>query len=129
MTTDLWMLVASAALHWVTILVAATPRLLINGFGWGFGPRDVASAEVPAWAQRAQRASTNMNENLILMAILVLVVHVAGLANETTALGAQLFFWARLAHPLTYMIGVPVVRTLVWMISIAGLFLIASALL
>ena len=43
-------------------------------------------------------------------------------------LGAQLFFWGRVAHAVVYIAGVPYVRTLVFGASIVGLFQILSQL-
>jgi len=60
----------------------------------------------------------------VLFAVLVLVAQVAGRANEMTALGAQLFFWGRLAYAVVYLVGIPWVRTGVWAVSLVGLILI-----
>ena len=65
-----------------------------------------------------------MLESLVLFAVLVLVAQVAGRANEMTALGAQIFFWARLAYAVVYLVGIPWVRTGVWAVSVVGLILI-----
>jgi uncharacterized MAPEG superfamily protein len=43
-------------------------------------------------------------------------------------LGATIFFWARLAHAVIYLAGVPWVRTLAWTVSAIGLVMIASQL-
>lgn len=125
MTIDLWVLAASAALCWVLILIAAIPAL--TNVRVGLGNRDDVPVATGALA-RATRASNNMNENLPLFAILVLVAHVSGNANATTALGAELFFGARVAHALLYLIGIPGLRTLSWTVSIIGMGFIASAL-
>ena len=77
-----------------------------------------------AWAGRAQRAHLNMLESLILFAVLVFVAQLAGVHNTTTLLGAQLFFWGRLAHAVVYIAGIPWVRTAAWGVSIVGLLLI-----
>lgn len=58
-----------------------------------------------------------------------LVAHVAGAANATTALGAQLFLYARVVYAVVYMIGVPYLRTAVWAVSAAGLVIMAGPLL
>jgi len=67
-----------------------------------------------------------MLESLVLFAALVLTAVVAQKTNSTTALGAELFFWARLAHALIYVAGIPWVRTAVWGVSVVGLILIFS---
>ena len=129
MTMDLWMLVASAGLQFALVMTAAMPRLALNGFVWGLGNREEPSTEMPGWAVRAQKASDNLQENMILAAILILVVHVSGNANATSALGAEIFFAARLVHAGVYMAGVPGLRTAVWSVSMVGLALVAYALI
>jgi uncharacterized MAPEG superfamily protein len=80
--------------------------------------------EIKGWAGRAARAHRNMLENLVLFAALVLVAVVAEKTNNTTLLGAQIFFWARLAYALVYVAGVPWLRTGVWVVSVVGLAMI-----
>jgi uncharacterized MAPEG superfamily protein len=70
-----------------------------------------------------------MLENLVLFAALVLVAHAAGRSGPETALGAQIFVIARLVYAAVYIAGVPWLRTLVWLASIAGLGVIAVQLL
>jgi uncharacterized MAPEG superfamily protein len=60
---------------------------------------------------------------------LPLTAHVAGRANAMTALGAQLFFWARLAYAAIYLAGIPWLRTAAWTVSVIGLILIFLQLL
>jgi uncharacterized MAPEG superfamily protein len=69
-----------------------------------------------------------MLENLVVFAIVVLVAHVAGKADAMTALGAALFFWARLAYAIIYVAGLPWLRTAAWAVSIAGIVLVFSRL-
>ena len=128
MTTDLWYLAASVALTWTFIMVAATPGLLQNGLRWGFGNRDERPPLVGA-AGRSQRLAANMNENLPLITALVLLAHVSGKAGDLSALGAQVFFFGRIAHAVCYLAGLHVVRTVSWAVSVAGLFMIGAALL
>lgn len=67
---------------------------------------------LPAWAQRAKKAHYNAIENLVPFAAVVLVAHLAGAANGTTALWAVIYFWARVVHYIGFTAGVPFVRTL-----------------
>jgi len=129
MTTDLWMLVYSAVLC-ITIPYIAIVKLLImpGGAAWGFGNRDYAFT-VPAWMERTRRAHTNMVENLGPFAALVLVAHVAGKADATTALGSQLFFVARVAHAGVYIMGIPYLRTLVFGAGVVAQFMILMSIL
>ena len=59
----------------------------------------------------------------------VLIAHVAGKESGTTALGAQIYFWGRVAYVPLYAFGVRQVRSLVWLGSTAGLLMIFWALL
>jgi uncharacterized MAPEG superfamily protein len=79
---------------------------------------------ITGWAGRADRAHRNMTHSLLLFAILVLVAQIAGKLDATTALGAQLFFWARLAYAVVYIAGIPWLRTAVWAVSVIGLVMI-----
>jgi uncharacterized MAPEG superfamily protein len=128
MSTELTLLVWSAVLTFVQMLVAASGAQLQVGLPPLIGNRE----DLPPmkdWAGRAQRAHRNMLESLILFAILILVAQVAGRTNATTALGAELFFWARVAYAIIYVAGVPWVRTGVWGISVIGLILILTQVL
>jgi uncharacterized MAPEG superfamily protein len=97
------------------------------GLAWAFGNRDSPLA-VPAWTLRAERAHQNLVENLAPFAILVLVAHVAGKANATTALGATLFFWGHVGHAAAYIAGIIYLRTAVFFIATVGELLILSQL-
>jgi uncharacterized MAPEG superfamily protein len=85
--------------------------------------------EIVGWPGRARRAHLNMLENMVVFATLVLIAAVAGKANATTAMGAMIFFWARLAYAVIYLIGIPWLRTLAWAVSVIGMVMIAWVLL
>jgi uncharacterized MAPEG superfamily protein len=61
-------------------------------------------------------------------AILVIVAHLTGKANSTTALGATLFFWARVAHAATYLAGIIYARTAAFFVGVVGELMILSQL-
>ena len=128
MSTDLMLLVWSVLLTFAQMLVAASGSNLQVGLPRLAGNRE-GLPEITGWAGRAHRAHRNMLENIVLFAALVLVAHVAGKANATTALGAQLFFWGRLAYAVVYVAGVPWLRTLIWVVSVIGMALIAIQIL
>ena len=125
MTTDLWMLVYTGLLSAVIPLVYGAGRAQVTGgLPWAFGNRDTTLQGVPEWAQRAVRAHNNLTENLAGFAILVLVAQVAGKANGSTALGAEMFFFGRVAHLVVYTAGWVYVRTAVFVVAVAGEILI-----
>ena len=55
---------------------------------------EIPEKPLPTWARRAKRAHLNLVENLPVFATAVIVAHLAGAANETTAMAAATFFWA-----------------------------------
>ncbi|HKU95753.1 MAG TPA: MAPEG family protein [Vineibacter sp.] len=128
MSAELSLLVWSVVLTLVQMLVAAMGANMQVGLPALAGNREDLPT-VTGWAGRAKRAHANMLENLVLFAALVLVAQVAGKTNAMTVLGAQLFFWARLAYAVIYVAGIPWLRTLVWFVSIIGLVLIFLQLL
>jgi uncharacterized MAPEG superfamily protein len=125
---DLKMLVWSVALTLVQAIVAVLGAQLQVGLPRLAGNRE-NMPEIDGWGGRASRAHLNMIENLVLFAALVFVAHAAGRANTTTALGAQIFFWARVVHWGVYLAGIPWARTGVWAVSVVGLLMILSQLL
>ena len=124
MTTDLTMLVATAVLCLLNPMIYLIGEMQMpGGLEWGLGNRAEA-LKLPEWAARAKRAHLNLVENLAPFAILVLVAHVSGKANGMTALGAQIFFWARVAHVGVYTAGIVGLRTAVFFVGTAGELLI-----
>ena len=90
---------------------------------------DVLMPPLSAMAERLRRAQNNLFETLPLFIAAVLIAHVAGKESSTTALGAQIYFWGRVAYLPLYAFGVRQVRSLVWLASTAGLLMIFWALL
>ncbi len=128
MSLELTLLIWSVALTFIQMLVAVCGATLQFGLPELAGNRtDLPPAT--GWAGRAQRAHRNMLESLVLFAVLVIVTEIANKNSAMTGLGAQLFFWARVAYALVYVVGVPWVRTAIWGISAIGLILIFMQLI
>ncbi len=131
MSVAITMLIYSAILAFAMIMAAATMRTkmwLPLGVVLAMQNRDNLP-EASVIFGRADRAARNMLENLVLYGALVLAAQAAGVANENTALGAQLFFWARLVYFPVYVIGIPYLRTGLWAVSIVGLAFILFELI
>jgi uncharacterized MAPEG superfamily protein len=120
MKPELVMLLWAVALTFAQVLIATIGAMLQVGLPALAGNRE-KMPEITGWAGRAERAHRNMLENLPLFAALVLIVLLAGKANATTLLGAQLFVWARIVYVAVYIAGLPWLRTVVWFVSIVGL--------
>jgi uncharacterized MAPEG superfamily protein len=128
MSPALTLLMWSVALTFLQMLVAVSGASLQVGLPKLAGNRD----DVPrltGWPARAQRAHYNMLENMVLFATLVLIAELVEKDTAMVRLGAQLFFWSRLAYAIIFIAGIPWARTAVWGVSVAGMILIFQQLL
>jgi len=123
MKPELTLLVWATALAVVQVLVAVTGAFTQVGLIKLVGNRDDMPKFI-GWVGRAERAHLNVLQSLVLFAVLVLVAVVANRTNGVTLLGAQLFFWGRVAYAAIYLAGLPWLRTLSWFVSVIGLVLI-----
>lgn len=128
MTPDLKYLLFSVILTFVQVVITAALANQAVGLPTLAGNRE-GLAELPGMAGRAKRAHLNMVENMVLFAALVLIAAVAGKANAMTAMGATIFFWARLVYAGVYVAGISWLRTVVWFVSVIGMAMIALQLL
>ena len=128
MSVELLMLVYSAVLFLVVIVVQAGLAISQNGLMAQAGSRDNLS-DPTVLRKRLQRLSANIQENLVMFAIVVLVANAAGVSNDTTALGATIFFYARVAHAIVYAFGWPMIRPLLYFVSLYGLVVILLEIL
>ena len=123
MKPELMLLVWATLLTVVQAVVAVQGAMMQVGLPALAGNRE-GLPEIKGWGGRAARAHRNMIENLVLFAALVLAAVAAGKTNDMTLMGAQIFFWARLAYALVYIAGIPWLRTGVWAVSVVGLAMI-----
>jgi len=128
MAIELQMLVWSVVLGLVVIGIAATLGTQQRGLGWNVGARDGIPVPLTGIAARMDRASRNFLETFPFFAVVVLVVIITQHTNASTGLGAQLYFWARVAYVPIYAAGIPYLRTVAWAVSIVGLAKILLAL-
>ena len=128
MTLELELLIWATVLALIQMLIALLGAIAQVGLAALVGNREDLPA-IDGWAGRAQRAHRNMLESLTIFAALVLVAQVVGKSNAVTALGAQLFFWSRLAYAPVYVVGIPWLRTALWGISFVGLLQILTQIL
>jgi len=129
MTTELCMLLWSAVLGLVQIALAATCSVGQRGLGWAASARDEIKPPLAGIGGRLDRARANFLETFPLFNAVVLAAQLLQHHDATTVLGAQLYFWARLAYVPVYAAGVPYLRTLIWTASIVGIVLVLVPLL
>jgi uncharacterized MAPEG superfamily protein len=121
MTTELQMLVLASLLSVALAFPPLIALIVHRGLAYAAGNRDENLA-LPTWGTRAERAQKNLLANLPAFGALVLVAAAAGVSNEATVWGAQMFFWARVAHAIIYVAGIPYVRAVAFIASLSGMF-------
>jgi len=127
-TTELTYLAATLVLALVQILLPAFARTREFGLSWNAGARDTTPEVHSPVVGRLERAQANLFETLPLFIGAVLIAQVADRTGALTAWGAALYFWARVAYIPLYALGVPYIRSLVWLVSLAGLAMCLLAL-
>ncbi len=123
MTTDLKMLAWTAG---ITILMWL-PYILAHIMDVGMMKALTYEADdkaLPAWAARAKKAHYNAIENLAPFAALIIVAQLTSQADNATAASAITYFWARVAHYVLYVAGVPFGRTLSFAVGWAAMICI-----
>ena len=98
----------------------------LKNFSWYTTNRDEPMPETSLMTGRAIRAATNLQESLpAFLALALLSMH---LSVDLTGLA---FWWLilRVAHLVTYIAGIALLRTLSWLGSLVTLIMMALALI
>src|SRR5438552_2008837 len=102
------MLTFSAVLGLAQLFAAAGGSTMQRGTKWNFSPRDQKVSELTGVAGRLDRAFKNFLETFGFFVAAVLVVVFANSGTSTSALGAQIYLFARLVYLGIYVAGIPV---------------------
>lgn len=116
--------VFTAVLWMPYILNMIAVRGLKDAVGYPSDP-----APLSPWAAKMKAAHSNAVENLVVFATLVLIANATGVSTANTVIAANVYFWARVAHALSYTFGVPWVRTITFAIGFGCQMVFAVALL
>lgn len=120
MTTELTVLGWSVVLLLVQIALQAASSADL-GPAYLFSPRDEHREPGSIVSRRLKRALDNLLETYPAFVALALALTITGKAGGIAATGAWLYLGARVVFVVLYAIGIPVVRTLVWVASVVGL--------
>ncbi|ATQ43388.1 MAPEG family protein [Caulobacter mirabilis] len=130
MTWELKILAWTLVLAFVQILLFDFARTGQYGLKWNTGPRDETDLPpLSAQAGRLKRAQDNLFETLPLFIAAVLIAHVADRNGVLTHWGTAIYLAGRVAYVPLYAFGVRNIRSLAWLVSIAGLAMVAWAIL
>jgi uncharacterized MAPEG superfamily protein len=114
----------SMVLGLVQLVIATVLAIKDQGRAYNIGSRDAPPPAVSVLTARFQRAFGNFRETFVYFAVAVLVVTLLNKTNATTALGAQLYFWARVIYLPVYAAGLAGIRTALWTVSLIGLVMV-----
>ena len=118
-----------AVLLFVYIFTATRWKTAQYGRQWNVGARDEVLPPPNPVTGRLIRAQANFEETFPIAMVALLGVVIAQRTNEWTALGGWIWLGARVVYLPLYGLGIPVVRTVVYMVSIVGLAMVIKPLL
>jgi len=128
MSVEIKMLTWSICLGLAYVLIPAGLATQQRGLKWNASNRDGVSLPLDGAAGRAERANRNFLETFGFFAAAVLAVEFGKLNTAHTALGAEIYFWARAVYLPVYIIGIPYLRSIVWVASLWGMLQVIEAL-
>ncbi|NHZ61970.1 MAPEG family protein [Massilia genomosp. 1] len=129
MTTELMILGWTLVLALVQIMATGAFRNKETGMKYNMSARDTPAPAPGVVTARLQRAQANLFETLPLFAAAVLIAHVGGREGDLTLWGAWMYLIARVVYVPLYAAGIPVVRSMVWSVSLVGLGMVLAAIL
>ena len=129
MAVELKIAALGAVLLLVHIFAAVHLKTKQYGRDWNTGARDEALPPLNPVAGRLARAQANFQETFPIAIVALLGVVIAGRTSPWTAIGGWIWLGARTIYLPLYGFGVPVVRTIVFVISLAGLCMVLKPLL
>lgn len=122
------------ALSGLLTVLLWTPYIVARLFVWGLPtflhnyPENfpVDQPQPPLWAERAKRAHLNMVETMPAFVAVIVAAALVGDADAAPTVNqwAAIFFFARIAHAMVYILGIPGLRTPVYLISWAAILVI-----
>ena len=121
MPTELTIVALGAVLLVVHIGAAGAAKTRQYGSDWNMGARDETPPPLNPLAGRLVRAQANFQETFPIAIVALIGVVLAGRESHTTVLGGWIWLAARIVYLPLYGFGVPLVRSLVFLLSVVGL--------
>ena len=129
MPIELKILALGTVLLFIHIFTATRFKTAQYGRKWNVSARDETLPPPDPVAGRLARAQANLQETFPIAIVALLGVVLAQRTSAWTALGGWIWLGARIVYLPLYWAGIPVIRTVVWSISIIGLAFVLWPLL
>ncbi len=126
---EIRILALGAVLLFVHIFTATRFKTAQYGRAWNMGARDEELPPASPMTGRTMRAQANFQETFPIAIVALLGVVIAAKTSQWTALGGWIWLGARVVYLPLYAAGIPVVRTIVFLISLIGLGFVLKPLL
>ena len=123
MTFEMKLLLWSVVIGLLQCLATGTAVMSQRGSHFSRSARD-DQKPIDGVGGRVIRAFSNFKETYVFFVALVLVGQVLNRHSALTVIGANLYFWGRVVYWPLYVAGVPVVRSLVWVVAIGGIVML-----
>jgi uncharacterized MAPEG superfamily protein len=127
-SVEMQMLFWAIVLGIVQLLLATLASVSGRGFGWGVGPRDEGWPPIGKFGARLDRAYRNFLETFPFFAAAILLAHALDKHSANSALGAQIYLWARVLYVPAYVLAIPFTRTIIWVASLVGILMVLRAI-
>ena len=113
----------------IHIFAAAQIKTKQYGTKWNMGARDEDLPPPSPLVGRMARAQANFFETFPIAAAAILMIEATHRTSAWTMLGAMLWLGARVVYLPLYAAGIPVVRTVAFMVSMVGIVMLLWPLL
>ena len=128
MSIELQYLIFAIFLLLIQLILQGTAGVLTQGVKGVVGSRD-DGVLTEGILGRFERAYYNMLETFPVFAALVLIIQITESWSPLSALAVQLYFWGRVLYLPAYVMGIPVLRSIIWTVATAGIVMLAWPLL
>jgi uncharacterized MAPEG superfamily protein len=128
MTRELFWLALTVILTGLLWVPYVLNRCLVRGLGGAMANPSRNDKPLADWANRLLFAHDNAVENLVIFAPLVLILNAADYSSKWTVLACAVYFWSRLAHLIVYTLGLPVFRTVAFVVGFIAQAVLALAI-
>ena len=124
-------------IFWLTLTVILTGllwvpyvlnRTAVRGIGGAMANPSRTDKPHAEWATRLMFAHDNAIENLIVFAPLVLILAQIDYSTKWTVYACAVYFWSRVVHLIVYTLGLPVFRTLAFLVGFFAQVVLALAI-
>ena len=121
MKTELFYLLLTSILTGVLWIPVVIGYIVVRGLPASAHYAIAPTSALPDWVNRANRAHLNAVETFAPFAAVVLIAHVIGASNGTTAACAAIYFYARLAHAVIHLSGTGLLKARTLAFTVAWL--------